>query len=331
MNLESLRSRAALLHLLRGFFRDRGFLEVETPLVSTAAIPERHIDLYQVTDLKRDSPPPTDAGPDDPTPSAKATAYLQASPEMHHKRLLCEGAGPIFEATRSFRAGEHGDQHSPEFTIVEWYRPGDDLTAAMDLVDDLMQELLGAPPAKRTTYREAFIEAVGVDPHAATTDELRSLAEDSLFSPPELLELDDRDEWLNLLLATDVEKTLGQEAPEMLYHYPASQSALAATTTDELGAVVAERFELYWRGLELANGYHELTDPEELRRRLERANEQREADGKSRLPLPERLLAAMTDPGLPPCAGVALGFDRLVMLATDAQRISDVRVVDGEP
>ncbi|MEQ8849067.1 EF-P lysine aminoacylase EpmA [Botrimarina sp.] len=303
MNLDLLRRRTELLDRLRAFFKQRGFLEVQTPLAAREAIPEQHIRLYQ---LLRDE------------------RLLQASPEMHHKRLLCAGSGPIFEVTRSFRGGEWGKLHNPEFTIVEWYRPDDDLDAAMTLTDELMQSLLGAPPAVRTSYREAFRRTLGVDPHLATAAELKRVARGQPTLDLGVWRQASRDDCLNFLLSLCVEQTLGNGAPELLYHYPAGQSALAATTRDEQGAEVAERFELYWRGIELANGYHELTDPAELRERLERANGGRVAQGWPAVPLPEELLAAMSDPGLPPCAGVALGFDRLVMLATGAASIGEV-------
>lgn len=303
IEIDQLRKRSDLLGRLRAFFRDRDFLEVETPLVASEAIPEQHIGLFQL----------------------ESGGWLQASPEMHHKRLLCEGAGPIFEVTRSFRRGESGGRHHPEFTIVEWYRPGDDMETGIKLLSELLQELLDAPTPDRTTYREAFQRVLGIDPHKSTTAELERVAQAHGVDSAGLTAADRRDEWLNVLLDAVIEPSLGQDRPEALYHYPASQSALAKTALDAQGVEVAERFELYWRGLELANGYHELTDPLELRRRLELANEQRVAQGMPTIPLPERLLAAMKSLGLPSCAGVALGFDRLVMVATGAKTIGEVR------
>lgn len=300
MRLDLLQQRAELLYRLRSFFRERGFLEVETPLAAGEAIPERSIELSETTDGR----------------------WLQASPEMHHKRLLCAGAGPIFETTKSFRGHERGSHHNPEFTIVEWYRPGDDLDAGMALVDELLQSLVGAPAAQKTTYREAFQRALRIDPHAASDGELRDLS----ASLGAVGAVERRDESLNTLLALAVEPTLGCESPELLHHYPASQAALAATARDDQGVLVAERFEVYWRGVELANGYHELADATELRRRLELANDQRATAGLPRVPMPEALLADMVDPSLPPCTGVALGFDRLVMLATGAKTIGEVRL-----
>ncbi len=306
MNVHLLRQRAELLQRLREFFVSREFLEVSTPQVDQEIIAELHIDPLEVVSL----------------------GYLQASPEMHLKRLLCDGVGPVFEVAKSFRAGERGQHHHPEFTMVEWYRPGDDMLRGIDLLDALTQHLLGTPPANRTSYREAFERQLGVNPHTAPIESLQQLVaqHSTLLSACEATPIADRDELINLLLSGSIESTLGVDAPEILYHYPASQSALAATTIDSQGEQVAERFELYWQGVELANGYHELTDVDELRRRLTMANSQRVVAGRDRLPLPERLLQAMQNPGLPTCAGVALGFDRLVMLAVGAESIQEVIV-----
>ena len=304
-----LAQRAAMQQRLREFFVGRGFTEVTTPRVDAEIIPEAHIDPFEAPGL----------------------GYLQASPEMHMKRLLCAGSGPIFEFAQCFRRGERGRLHRPEFTMLEWYRPGDDMQAGIALLGELIQATLPTSPSpprgerlaeganelnlKQTSYRQAFEAALGIDPHTASLEELQQLTGDPI---------DDRDEQLNLLIAKHVEPDVGRDQPEVLYHYPATQSALAATTVDEHGIEVAERFELYYRGIELANGYHELTDPVELRRRLVEANTLRQQDGRPPLPLPEKLLAAMTTRGLPPCAGVALGFDRLLMLAVGAESIDQV-------
>lgn len=300
-----LRLRADLLARLRGFFAERGFLEVETPLVEDEIIPELHIEPFEVAgDASR--------------------LWLQASPELHMKRLLAEGLPAIYQVTRSFRRDERGRVHNPEFTIVEWYRAGDDLGRGVELLDSLCRSVALAPAAIRTTYGDAIRRHVGVDPHAATCQELAQAAWRLSVPIPDALNRDDRDEWLNLLLATTVEPHLGAATPEILLDYPASHAALAATKVRADGVEVADRFELYWRGIELANGYHELTDAVALRERLEAVNRQRTADGRSALPLPERLLAAMERPGLPPCTGCALGFDRLAMLACGAESIDDM-------
>ncbi|MBA3482061.1 MAG: hypothetical protein H0T51_09620, partial [Pirellulales bacterium] len=316
---ERLRQRAEMLARLRAFFSARGFLEVETPLLDREIIPELHIEPFGVggrAELQdqissRESTTRRGTG-DDATSDAPAsrwlaatggtpgvTHWLQASPEMHMKRLLAEGLPAIYQVTRSFRCGERGQIHNPEFTMVEWYRAGDDMEAGIELLDSLCREVAGAPAAKRTTYGHAFVEHAGIDPYVASCAELADAAKRLGVSVPEAIGPDDRDEWLNLLLATVVEPQLGAAGPEILYDYPASQSALATTIVRPNGIEVAERFELYWRGVELANGYHELTDAAVLRRRLEAVNEQRAADGRPALPLPEQLLAAMENPGLP--------------------------------
>jgi elongation factor P--(R)-beta-lysine ligase len=299
-SLTNLAKRAELLQNLRKFFVSRGFLEVETPLVAAEIIPELHIEPMRLDD----------------------GMFLQASPELHMKRLLAAGAEAIFQITRSFRAGERGQLHNPEFTIVEWYRKGDDMHAGIDLLDELMQSLLGTQPATRTTYAEAFVRSLGVSPHKAKVADLSAAAEKFNVSAPEDFNRDDPDEWLNLLLATRIEPELGRDRPEIIYHYPASQASLAKVVSSPHGYEVAERFELYYRGIELANGFHELGDSAEQRARFEAVNAARAAEGRPRLPMPETLLAALKH-GLPDCTGVALGFDRLAMLAVGAGTIDE--------
>jgi lysyl-tRNA synthetase class 2 len=198
------------------------------------------------------------------------------------------------------------------------------MAAGMSLLGELMERVAGTAPAVHTSYEEAFRRYAGVDPHRATTAELAAAAARLGVAAPAGIECDGRDEWLNVLLATIVEPQLGANGPEILHDYPATQSALAAVRRRADGVAVAERFELYWRGVELANGYRELTDAAALRQRLVQVNQQRAADGRPALPLPERLLAAMESPGLPACSGCALGFDRLAMLACRAEAIDEV-------
>jgi lysyl-tRNA synthetase class 2 len=311
--------RAALLDRLRAYFRHRGFLEVETPLLASETVVDRHIDPLSVKLF------------DDPRfPDVGATCWLQTSPELHMKRLLAAGGKALFQVTRAFRGGERGRLHNVEFTIVEWYRVGDSMRDGMQLLSDLTEELLGLGPSECITYAESFQQYAGLDPHASSIEELASaagrlgIAAPTLRSPqtsPPSHDLADRDEWLNLLLAECVEPHLGQSRPTILYHYPASQAALSRVVPGD--PPLAERFELYVRGIELANGYHELLDADELRRRGNAHNEARAADGKYVLPQPERLLAAM-EHGLPSCTGVALGFDRLVMVAAGASSLAEV-------
>ena len=299
-----------MLSRTRKFLESRGFLEVETPLLSADVVVDRHLDPLMVT------------LPDDPRqPGVGRPMWLQTSPEFGMKRLLAAGAEAIYQITRSFRAGEIGRLHNPEFTIVEWYRRGDSMAAAMQLLSDLAESLLERGPADLMSYGDAFAQFVGVDPHRGSITELRTAAENRRLAIPASLEADDRDGWLNLLLAELVEQNLGQQRPCILFDYPASQAALARARDES--PPVAERFELYVGGIELANGYHELLDPGVLRARNAAANTLRQRDGKPPLPEESRLLAAM-DAGLPDCSGVALGFDRLVMLAAGATSLAEV-------
>jgi lysyl-tRNA synthetase class 2 len=301
-----LRRRAALLAKLRTFFERHGFLEVETPILSADTVVDRHLDPFAV--------PATGAG-------GRRNFWLQTSPEFAMKRLMAAGAEAIYQVTRAFRRHEQGARHNPEFTLVEWYRRGDSMVEGMRFLSDLCQELLDTPPAKLLTYRAAFEQHVGLDPHVAPIDELAAAARRHNITAPETFATADRDSWLDLLLVSLVEPHLGRHGPVILHDYPASQAAIARVRDEN--PPVAERFELYVHGIELANGYHELVDPEALRARIRANNAARQSDGKAPLPEENRLLAAMQH-GLPACTGVALGFDRLVMLAVGAKSVAEV-------
>jgi lysyl-tRNA synthetase class 2 len=299
-SLPMLRRRAELLAQVRGFFDSRGFVEVETPLLSHDTVIDRHLDPLAVTLFS-----------DPRQPGQGQRLWLQTSPEFGMKRLLAAGATAIYQVTRAFRGGEGGRLHNPEFTMVEWYRVGDDYAAGMQLLADLAEHSLHLGPAKRVSYRDAFLQYGQLDPFG----ELPKAG--TLGLAPDA----GRDLVLDYLLTTRVEPHLGPDGPMILYDYPADQAALARVRNEN--PPVAERFELYVRGIEIANGYHELLDPAVLRQRNQANNERRAADGKYRLPEDSRLLAAM-EHGLPACCGCALGFDRLVMLATGATAIQDV-------
>ena len=285
-SLDMLRRRAELLKRMRLFFDSRGFLEVETPLLSHDVVVDRHLDPLSVRLFS--DPREPERGP---------TLWLQTSPEFGMKRLLAAGATAIYQVTRAFRGAEVGPLHNPEFTMIEWYRAGDDYSAGIQLLADLARELLALGEPERLTYREAFVRYAGRDPNGLSD-----------------LELD-------LQLTSAVEPNLGIDRPAILYDYPATQSALARVQPGN--PPVAERFELYVRGIELANGYHELLDPAILLQRNATNNAARAAEGKPQLPAGSHLLAAM-EHGLPPCSGCALGFDRLVMVATGARSIQEV-------
>ncbi|MBX3412761.1 MAG: EF-P lysine aminoacylase GenX [Pirellulales bacterium] len=309
-SLENLARRAALLRRVREFFHTRGFLEVETPILSHDIVVDRHLDPFA-----------TRWTPETTRPEIGETLWLQTSPEFGMKRLLAAGAGPIYQITRAFRNGEAGPLHNAEFTILEWYRPGDNLAAGMSLLSDVAECLFARGPADRLSYAEAFQCELGLDPHRAEATELKAACERAGVAVPASLAPDDRDGWLDLLVSECIQPKLGLARPTILYDYPASQSALARVRHEE--PPVAERFELFVDGVELANGYHELTNAAELRARNTRANIARHSDGKQTLPEESRLLDAM-EAGLSDCAGVALGFDRALMLAVGAKSIDEV-------
>ena len=308
--------RARLLRQLRGFFDTRGFLEVETPVLSADTVIDRHLDPFTLTLF--DDPRQPQHGP---------TMYLQTSPEFHMKRMMAAGAEAIYQVARVFRGAECGPWHNPEFTLVEWYRRGDHLQAAMDLLDALAQTLLGQPASERVTYADVFDHHVGVNPLTASLEQLVMAARRCGYSATNdpHSPTDDlgalRDDSLHFLFAECVQPHLGTERPAIVSDFPASQAALAQIRPSP--PAVAERFELFVRGIELANGYHELRDGTELERRQSVINQQRQADGKQPLPNHSRLLTAMQQ-GLPPCAGVAIGFDRWVMIASGATCLSEV-------
>jgi len=304
-SVDGLRARADLLERIRAFFADRGVLEVETPLLSAATIPDPNI--HSLSCRWRS-----------PGDREGVTLYLQTSPEFAMKRLLAAGSGPIFQICKALRDGEAGRRHNPEFTLLEWYRPGWDHLRLMDEVQELLAATLGAAEGERVTYAEAFQRHAGLDPHSASDAELREAAARAGLADPAPLP---RDDLLDLLLATVVEAELGRSGPTFLTHYPASQAALARLDAGD--PRVAQRFEVFLDGIELANGFGELTDASEQRRRFERDLDERHRRGLPTVPMDERLLAAL-EAGLPSCSGVALGLDRLLMLALGVSDIADV-------
>jgi lysyl-tRNA synthetase class 2 len=301
-SLDALQVRAEILASLRAFFADRGVLEVETPLLSAATVTDLHLRSLSLR-----------VGGDD-----GQTMYLQTSPEFAMKRLLAHGSGPIYQISKAFRDAEAGRRHNPEFTILEWYRPGWDHHRLMDEIDELLAAVLGSSPAERLGYAEAFTRHAAIDPHRASRGDLERRVRD--LGVRGVTDLD-RDDLLNLLLSHVVEPGLGRGCPTFIHDFPASQAALARIRPGD--PPLAERFEVFVEGVELANGYHELTDPSEQRRRFEADLAGRRRRGLPEVPIDHRLLAAL-EAGLPECAGVALGVDRLVMLKAGANDISDV-------
>ena len=303
-SIETLRARSELLKQTRDFFLERGFFETDTPALSHDTVVDRFIDPIKVQVQ---------------TPGKQHECYLQTSPEFAMKRLLASGAEAIFYLGKAFRQGEAGDQHQPEFTMLEWYRVGDNYQQGRALLDEFAQSLLGVGPARQISYGDLFEESVGINPLDQSDEALKQMVQAKL----KVSTTTDRDELLNLLMSQIVEPQLSKMESVIIYDWPATQSALARTRKESDSVEVAERFELYVRGVELANGYHELTDADELRNRNRRINQQRESDGSDRLPEDSRLLDAM-DEGLPECSGTALGFDRLAMLRFNKRSIAEV-------
>ncbi|WNL40281.1 EF-P lysine aminoacylase EpmA [Halomonas sp. PAMB 3232] len=308
--IETLKARARLLTRVRAFFAERGVLEVETPVLGQGGSTDVHLASLSTRAL---------------TGMESRTLWLQTSPEFHMKRLLAAGSGPIFQLARSFRDGEVGARHNVEFTMLEWYRPGFTLVDLIEETTALIKALLPAPnlPLARYGYRALFQRHLGLDPFTAPLDGLRRLAEQRGHMPAGHLAAEPRDTCLDLLMSVVIEPTLGRDEISVVMDYPASQAALARRHQDDDGEWVASRFELYVEGLELANGYDELTDPSEQRARFIEDNAARERLGLAPVAIDERLLAAL-EHGMPEGAGVALGIDRLIQLALGKHRLEEV-------
>lgn len=307
----NLKLRARILAGIRAFFAARSVLEVETPALSRAAVTAPYLESFSSL---YHGPGSANGRP----------LYLHTSPEFPMKRLLAAGSGPIYQIARVFRQGEMGSRHNPEFSMLEWYRPTFDHHALMDEVDHLVGGIIGEHVAlgatERLSYAEAFQRYAAIDPFTAGVDELRQhVKRHNIGYVGDLGE--QRDAWLDLILTHQIEPHLGDERLTFIYDYPASQAALARVRDGN--PPVAERFELYFRGMELANGFHELADAGEQRRRFEAEQAERQAQGLDTVPMDENLLAALNY-GLPDCSGVALGVDRLVMIAAGADSIEDV-------
>jgi lysyl-tRNA synthetase class 2 len=314
-NLDALRLRARLYATIRAFFVERAVLEVETPVLSIAGNTDANIESFWLQFSGR-------------TEGAPRTRWLRTSPEFPLKRLLAAGVGDCYELGRVFRNGEAGGRHNPEFTMLEWYRVGWDHLRLVEETVALVRAalaLVGRDAAVAITpFRDLYRDRLDIDPFTADDAALQAALGDVRIDPEGLT----RDDWLDLLMTHRLQPMFDRHAILVVHDWPASQCALArirAGRGDEPD--VAERFELYLGPLELANGYHELTDAAEQRVRFERDHVVRAARGSVLPPLDERLLAAMSD-GLPACAGVALGIERLLMGLLDTDRIADVLAFD---
>ena len=314
-SFDALRLRARLYAMIRAFFTERDVLEVETPMLSMAGNTDANIESFSLQFSGR-------------TEGAPRTRWLRTSPEFPLKRLLAAGVGDCYELGRVFRNGEAGGRHNPEFTMLEWYRVGWDHRRLIGETVELVQAALAlvgcSATVTTTTFHDLYRERLGLDPFTADDAELRTALGDVEIDPTGL----NRDDWLDLLMTHRLQPGFDPHGILVVHDYPASQCALAKVRAGQGGEpAVAERFELYLGALELANGYHELTDIDEQRARFLRDQATRAARGAVKPPLDKGLLAAMAF-GLPACAGVALGVERLLMAMTGTGRIADVLAFD---
>ncbi len=305
--LERLRQRALLLQQIRTFFAERGVLEVDTPALSQAAATDPHLCSFTTTFVG-------------PGAAQGLPLYLMTSPEFHMKRLLCAGSGCIYQIGKSFRNEESSRYHNPEFTMLEWYRVGFNEHDLMAEMAQLLQLVLQCPEPLKQSYQAVFSEHLGLDPLTASVKQLQQLCQqyglgDVAATETTIAPLQ------QMLFSMVVEPRIAQTAPLMVYDFPANQAALARINPQD--PRVASRFEVYFKGIELANGFYELADPQEQLARFEHDNQQRQALGYAPAPIDRRLLAALAH-GLPDCAGVALGIDRLLMLALGLDHIEQI-------
>lgn len=298
-----LRDRAYMLRQTRDFFLKKGIVEVDCPVLNTFADISTHIDLIPAIYGK------------------KNPCYLSPSPEYGMKKLLSEGIGDIYQLSHVFRDEEVSCKHNPEFTLIEWYRMGMCFEDLIEETIELIKLFLGNLPHHILSYRHALMEYAGIDYTKMNPSDLLKFIENKNITTYEGIEKESKDNLLNLILA-NIEPYLGQTGLCALTDYPASQAALAKLKNKE-NEIVAERFEIYHHGIELCNGYHELTDPEEQRKRILESNKQRSELGKQSLPVDEEFLKAL-EKGIPNCVGVAVGFDRLMMLRHQTSEISDI-------
>ncbi|RQW61668.1 elongation factor P--(R)-beta-lysine ligase [Vibrio viridaestus] len=310
-SIAALKIRAKIINKIREFFAEKDVLEVDTPTFSHATVTDIHLQTFKTQFLG-------------PGYAQGQTVYMMTSPEFHMKRLLAAGSGSIYQMSKAFRNEECGRYHNPEFTMLEWYRVGFDHHMLMNEMDELFRLLLNVEKTEKMTYQQAFQLTLQLCPLTASMHELRVAATNLGLEDIAKSETN-RDTLLQLLFSMGVENKIGQEHPVFVYNFPASQAALAKISPED--SRVAERFEVYFQGIELANGFHELDDASEQRTRFEQDNKERTAMGLPVQPIDEHLLNAL-DAGLPNCAGVAMGIDRLIMLATKSEHIKDVIAFD---
>jgi lysyl-tRNA synthetase class 2 len=296
-SIENLKQRAIVMQNIRNFFAKRNVLEVETPLFYPSTVTDPVQKAFQL-----------------------GNCFLQTSPEYAMKRLLAANSGDIFQICKAFRDDEVGRCHNPEFTMLEWYRIGFRLSDLMDETSDLLQLILNCEKPERITYQQLFINILNVDPLTADVNILKNIAAAQNIHLSDSFDNEDKDTWLDILITHAIEPHIGKTKPIFIYNYPASQAALAKINPDK---TTAQRFEVYYQGMELSNGYDELLDPNELEKRFHQDNQIRKSRGLPERPIDEKLLAAQRH-GIPDCSGVSLGLDRLMMLVVQAKHIKEI-------
>lgn len=299
-----------MLSQVRAFFSERGVLEVDCPALSQHSPIDQHIEVMQITFR-----------------SGKK-AYLHTSPEYGMKRLLSLGSGDIYQMSHVFREGEWGALHNPEFMMVEWYRLGFSLEQLIEETLEFIHLFVGTLPAEKMSYRQAFQKHLGIDYLNVTREKLLEIAAAQKIHLSDEAPHWSKETLLDLLMSFCIEPELGKDILTVITDYPATQAALARVEKKE-DEWVAKRFEISHQGIELANGYHELTDPKEQRRRLHQENEKRKSVGKEALPLDEHFLRAL-ERGIPECSGVAVGFDRLMLLREKKEHLAEILPISWE-
>jgi len=316
--LKNLRKRAEIIQKIRRFFDSRGFVEVQTPVLSHDTVMDAFVEPITVYGL---------SGAADTVPF-----YLQTSPEFAMKRLIAAGMSAIYQITPAFRRGDRGSLHNIEFSMLEWYRAGDDYQQGRRFLGEFIQSLNENQQVEECSFGTIFEQYTGLNPYWCSVSALQNRAvQRSLSFPASYLSEKSpasRNDWIDLIFSEEVQPKIGRKTPMILYDYPVEQSQLAETRWEKEKASqrtwqVSERFEIFIQGVELANGYHELRDPAVLRQRIQETAAIRRNRGLPELPAESRLLQAM-ESGLPPCCGCALGIDRLLMVLLNAETIDDV-------
>lgn len=302
-SMQVMKERARILQSIRAFFAERNVLEVETPVISASAITDPQLESFSTRHNQKE-------------------LYLHTSPEFYMKRLLAAGSGDIYQLAKVFRDDENGRNHNPEFTMLEWYRLGFDHHQLMDEMEVLLSDLIKNKKVnfQRLSYQQAFIDQLEIDPFEVDVTQLKECAKTFKIETPQGMD-DDRDMWLDWLMVESVAPGFAKDGFTFLYDYPASQASLARLDKDD--SRKANRFELFYGELELANGFYELTDVDEQANRFENDNVVRQQRGQKEMPVDDCLLDALRS-GLPECSGVAIGIDRLVMLMTGSEHINEV-------